>query len=160
MKKNKNILVTPHNYTEEDIKSIKANLKKAFGTEYIPVELKLGELLKNKNMSSFKYVIGEQYAFFSPMENKELGIQMGWHILEVTYQRGELVFFKVPVSTTPRKEHYAEKNSIFVRGLVPLNFDTNRFGIPEENLVLIEFKKGETNPFYVTITTPAKTYLI
>jgi hypothetical protein len=74
MKKKNNLLTIEHNYTEEQIASIKANLKKAFEIDYIPVELTMGNLLKKKNKESFDFIVGEQYVFFNPCENKEWGI--------------------------------------------------------------------------------------
>ena len=35
-------------YTEEEIKSIRENLKKAFDIDYIPVEIKIKRLYKDK----------------------------------------------------------------------------------------------------------------
>ena len=161
-KKTKNsILNVEHNYTDEEIVSIKANLKKAFDIDYIPVELTMGNLLRKKNKSSFDYIIGEQYVFFNPYKNEEWGInEYEWHILEVTYQRLDLVFFKIRSSKYPRKEHYANKDSMFVEKLIPVNFSTERFGIPEKNLPLLGFDKTENNPFDINIITPSKTYTI
>lgn len=160
-KKNSNLLTVEHNYTEEQIKSIKENLKKAFGIDYIPVELTMGNLLKNKNSASFDYIIGEQYVFYNPNKNEEFGINgCEWHVIEVTYQRLDLVFFKIRSSKNPRKEHYASKNSLFASKLIPVNFSTKRFGIPEKNLPLIGFDKTKNNPFDINIITPSKTFTI
>jgi hypothetical protein len=72
----------------------------------------------------------------------------------------DLVFFKIRSSKNPRKEHYANKDSIFVEKLIPVNFSTERFGIPEKNLPLLGFEKGDNNPFDINIITPSKTYTI
>jgi hypothetical protein len=160
-KKNSNLLTVEHNYTEEQIKSIKENLKKAFDIDYLPVELTMGNLLKKKNKASFDYIIGEQYVFYNPFENEEWGIgKQEWHLIEITYQRLDLVFFKIRSSKNPRKERYAHKDSIFVDKLIPINFSTERFGIPEKNLDLIGFDKTTNNPFDINITTPSKTFTI
>lgn len=159
-KKTKNsILSVEHNYTDEEITSIKANLKRAFDVDFIPVDISLGNVLKN-NISNFNFIVGEQYILFNSHQDKEMGIEKGWHILEVTYQRLDLVFFKILTSNKPKKEHYANKGSMFVERLIPVNFDITRFGIPEKNLPLLGFEKGTNNPFDVSIITPSKTYTI
>jgi hypothetical protein len=161
MKKKNNLLTIEHNYTEEQIASIKANLKKAFEIDYIPVELTMGNLLKKKNKESFDFIVGEQYVFFNPVENEEWGInKCEWHLIEITYQRLDLIFFKIRSSKKPRTEHYANKDSIFTDKLIPINFSTERFGIPEKNLPLIGFDKTKHNPFDINIITPSKTYTI
>ena len=160
-KKNANLINIEHNYTEEQIISIKSNLKRAFDIDYIPVELTMGNLLVNKNKASFDYIIGEKYVFLNLQKNEEWGIaEYEWHIIEVTYQRLDLVFFKIRSSKKPRKEHYVNKDSIFVDKLIPVNFSTERFGIPEKNLSLISFDKTQNNPFDINIITPSKTFTI
>jgi hypothetical protein len=44
--------------------------------------------------------------------------------------------------------------------LIPVNFSTERFGIPEKNLALIGFDKTQNNPFDINIITPTKTFTI
>ncbi len=138
-------------YTPEEIVSIKENLKRAFGRETIEVSLKLENLLRKKDKDKFEYIIGEQFVFWQPINNKELKIKKGWHIIEITYQRLNLIFFKVLSSENPNQEHYAEKDSYFTNNLIPVNVDIDRFGYPEQNLPLLDFDKGKGNPFDIFI---------
>ena len=138
-------------YTPEEIISIKENLKRAFDRDTIEVSLKLENLLRKKDKDKFKYIIGEQLVFWQPVNNKEFKAKKGWHIIEITYQRLNLIFFKVLSSENPNQEHYAEKDSYFTNNLIPVNVDIERFGYPEQNLSLFDFDKGKGNPFDIFI---------
>ena len=160
MKKN-NILNSPHSYTEEEVKSIKNNLNIAFGVDYIPVETTLQALVKdNKKLKDFDFIIGETFVFYNPIANDEMGIKQGWHLLKITYQRLDIVFFKIITSSKPRTEQYAIKGSLFVIKLNPLIINIERFGIPEKNLEIIGFEKPKGIPYDITIVTPSISYTL
>ena len=160
MKKN-NILNSAHFYTEEEVKSIKNNLNIAFGIDYIPVETTLQALVKdNKKLNNFDFIKGETFAFYNPIEIDKMGIKQGWHLLKITYQRLDIVFFKIITSSKPRTEQYAFKDSQFVSKLNPLVINIERFGIPEKNLSLIGFEKSKGIPYDITIVTSSTSYTI
>ena len=139
-------------YTPEEIKSISENLMKAFGRNSIPLFIDIDHLVDKDKQKSFNFIKGEQFVFFNPLKNKGFNIEPGWHILEVTYQRLDLVFFKIKTSKTPNQEQYANKTSNFVLKLMPINVNLDRFRILEQNLPLFEFDKGKNNPVDITIT--------
>ena len=151
MKKTKSLFNTEHSYSDEEILEIKKNLKAAFGVDGLPLEIDLKNLVKD-GMDSFNFIIGEQYCFFNPVPNNTYGMKKGWHIAEVTYQRLDLVFFKIITSTKPDVEQYANKDSVFTKKFMPIDLDINRFGIPEKNLPLIIFDKHKSNPFEIQIS--------
>lgn len=139
-------------YTIEEIESIKKNLKKTFDTEFIPIDVTLGGLLKNK-LSKFKFIKGEEFVFFNPFPNKSLNTDIGWHVLEIIYQRLDIVFFKVTTSNKPKKEHWTSTTSHFCEHLIPGVLNIDRFGIPRKNLPLFIFKKPNNCPYDIVITT-------
>lgn len=140
-------------YTPEEIVSIKENLKRAFGTEFVPIDIKLGNLIKGKDKrEKFKFIKGENFVFFNAHPNSELGLSVGWHIIEITYQRLDLVFYKITTSSKPSKESYANKDSYFINNIMPVLLNIDRFNIPEQNLPLLEFDKGKNNPVDIAIT--------
>lgn len=133
-------------YTEDEIETIRQNLKSALGVENIVIDVYIGKLISETKLPKFKFIKGEQFMFFNANVDLERGLDVGWHLIEITYQRLDLVFFKYPTSTKPKKEHYATKYSIFVSRLIPVNLDVKRFGINEMNLPLIVFDKHKA-PF-------------
>lgn len=133
-------------YTEDEIETIRQNLKSAFGVDNLIVGGYMYELISGAKLPKFKFIKGEQFMFFNANVDLERGLDVGWHLIEITYQRLDLVFFKYPTSTKTKKEHYATKYSVFVSRLIPVNLDVKRFGINEMNLPLIVFNKHKA-PF-------------
>lgn len=58
--------------TNEKMESIRCNLKKAFGVDYILVDTKIKKLYKDRRYTPLK---GDIIYIFLPLENKRLGIQ-------------------------------------------------------------------------------------
>lgn len=137
-------------YTEIEIESIRKELKSAFGVENIVIDIHIGKLIGETKLHKFKFIKGEQFIFFNANVDLERGLDVGWHLIKITYQRLDLVFFKYSTSTKPKKEHYATKYSIFVSRLIPVNLDVQRFGINEMNLPLIVFNKHKS-PFNIFV---------
>lgn len=134
-----------------EIGSIRKELKLAFGVENIVIDIHIGKLIGETKLHKFKFIKGEQFIFFNANVDLESGLDVGWHLIEITYQRLDLVFFKYPTSTKPKKEHYATKYSVFVSRLIPVNLDVKRFGINEMNLPLIVFDKHKA-PFTLFVS--------
>ena len=137
-------------YSEEDFEEIRQNLKLAFGVDHVLVDVYINKLLGATKLHKFKFIKGEQYIFFNAHVNMQQGLDVGWHLLEITYQRLDLIFFKFPTSTKPKQEHYANKNSVFVSRLMPVNLDVKRFCINEDILPLIVFDKHKA-PFNIFV---------
>ena len=137
-------------YTEIEIKSIRKELKLAFGVEHIMIDTHIGKLINWNKLHKFKFIKGEQFIFFNANVDLDRGLDVGWHLLEITYQRLDLIFFKFPTSTKPKQEHYANKTSVFVSRLMPVNLDVKRFCINEDNLPLIVFDKHKA-PFNIFV---------
>lgn len=137
-------------YTEEEFVTIRQNLKLAFGVENIVIDVHIGKLISETKLHKFKFIKGEQFMFFNANVDLERGLNVGWHLLEITYQRLDLVFFKYPTSAKPQKEHYATKYSTFVPRWMPVNLDVERFSINQKNLPLIVFNKHNA-PFNIFV---------
>ena len=144
----KNILFDAIEYTEEQIQSIKENLKRAFDIDYIPIELK--SIFKKHNPMKYNFKIGEEFAFHSHVKNDDWGLKKGWHKLKITYKRGEVIFFKIESSTEPNKERYAILDSDFVSEMIPIEIKLKSFGIPDKNLDILKFEKGKV-PFEIRV---------
>jgi hypothetical protein len=136
-------------FTKEKLESIRYNLKKAFGVDYIPVSTKIKKLYKDRKFIPLK---GDMLYIFLPFENKRFGLKQGWHRLKVTYVRSGVVFFKYIDSKHNRTEDHADLDSIFIQeanvGVIRLK-DIN---IPEQNLPLIKFEQNGC-PFDLDIKT-------
>lgn len=137
-------------YTEIELESIRKELKLAFGVEHVLVDVYISKLLGAPKLHKFKFIKGEQFIFFNAHVDMQQGLDVGWHLLEITYQRLDLIFFKFPTSTKPKQEHYANKTSVFVSRLMPVHLDVKRFCINEYILPLIVFDKHKA-PFNIFV---------
>lgn len=134
-------------YTEAELQSIRENLKKAFGIDYIPVNIKIKYLYRNK-----KFILkeGDMIYVYLSMDNDKFELKQGWHRLKVTYVRSGVVFFKYIDSKHKRTEDHADLASVFIEeaymGMIRLEDIT----VPEYNLPLVKFEKGRC-PFEVEV---------
>lgn len=138
-------------YTEEEIKNIKEKLKNDFGTDTISLDLKLSLLYKRQDVTQLKVKKGDKFAFYTYVYNEDMHADIGWHCIEITYSRLDVVFFKAKTSEKPKKEHWICKDSVFFSRLIPLSVKLSEHDIPDSNLPLINFNKGKNNPFTVNI---------
>lgn len=127
------------NYTSEEIKSIKENLKKAFGIEYMPINLHVNELYKTCP-NKFKPKKNDVFYFYQATPDDEWNLNRGWHSLRVTYVRSGIIFFKYDVQT---KESWMSEESVFIKTLIPSTVYLKDLGIPDKNLELFTFNKGK-----------------
>ena len=135
--------------TNEKLESIRCNLKKAFGVDYILVDTKIKKLYKDRRYTPLK---GDMLYIFLPIENKKFGLKQGWHRLKVTYVRSGVVFFKYVDSKHYRTEDHAGLDSIFIQEAYAGTIRLKDVGIPEQNLPLIRFDKHGC-PFGLDIKT-------
>jgi hypothetical protein len=155
----KNVFNSEITYTDSEIKSIKENLQKAFGVDTLALDLRLDNLLKDK-INTFKFKKGDRFVFFNAHPNHELKLCVGWHEIEITYTRLDLIFYKI-LSNNTTNEHWATRDSFFFyKQMMPRVIDLKRYGIPEKNLPLISFDKGNRNPYEITIIKSNETYTI
>lgn len=134
-------------YTEEELQSIRENLKKAFGIDYIPIELKIRTLYSNKKFIPNE---GDMLYVYLPMNNDKFELKQGWHRLKVTYVRSGVVFFKYIDSKYKRTEDHADLESTFIEEAYMGSIRLNDIAVPECNLPLVKFEKGYC-PFEVEV---------
>lgn len=134
-------------YTEEELQSIRENLKKAFGFDYIPVDIKIKNLYKNKKFIPKE---GDMIYVYLPMDNDKFELKQGWHRLKVTYVRSGVVFFKYIDSKHKRTEDHADLESVFIEEAYMGTIRLNDIAVPEYNLPLVKFEKGRC-PFEVEV---------
>lgn len=135
-------------YTEEELQSIRENLKKAFGIEYIPVVIKIRNLYRNNK--KFIPKEGDMIYVYLPMDNDKFELKQGWHRLKVTYVRSGVVFFKYIDSKHKRTEDHADLESVFIEEAYMGTIRLNDIAVPEYNLPLVKFEKGRC-PFEVEV---------
>ena len=97
-------------YTEEELKSIRENLKKAFDIDYIPVCNEIGELFKGKKI---KLEVDDVLHVHLPYGNDKFGLDKGWYRIKVTYIRSGVVFFRY-MDTRKKSEDHADIDSYFI----------------------------------------------
>ena len=134
-------------YTEEEIKSIRENLKKAFDIDYIPVEIKIKRLYKDKK---FVPLEGDMIYVHLPYDNDKFELKRGWHRLKVTYVRSGVVFFKYIDSKHKRTEDHADLDSSFIEEAYMGTIRLKDIAVPEFNLPLVKIEKGKC-PFDVEV---------
>lgn len=134
-------------YTEEELQSIRENFKKAFGIDYIPVDIKIKNLYKNKKFIPKE---GDMIYVYLSMDNDKFKLKQGWYRLKVTYVRSGVVFFKYIDSKHKRTEDYADLGSVFIEEAYMGTIRLKEIAVPEYNLPLVKFEKG-CCPFEVEV---------
>ena len=135
-------------YTEEEIKSIRENLKKAFGIDYIPLNNRIGELYKHKKFTPKE---GDILHVHLPFGNDEFDLKRGWYRIKVTYVRSGVMFFKYIDTKHKRKEGYAIIESEFIERAFMGTIRMNEISIPKQNLPLVKIEIDEHDPFPVEL---------
>ena len=134
-------------YTEAELQSIRENLKKAFGIDYIPVNIKIKYLYRNKKFIPKE---GDMIYVYLSMDNDKFELKQGWHRLKVTYVRSGVVFFKYIDSKHKRTEDHADLVSVFIEEAYMGTIRLEDITVPEYNLPLVKFEKGRC-PFEVEV---------
>jgi hypothetical protein len=135
--------------TNKELESIRCNLKKAFGVDYIPVDTKIKNLYKNRKFIPCK---GDMLYMFLSLENEKFGLKQGWNRIKVTYVRSGVVFFRYIDSQHYRTEDSAHIDSIVIQEAYAGTIRLKDIGVPEQNLPLIRFDKHGC-PFGLDIKT-------
>jgi hypothetical protein len=135
-------------YTEEEIQSIRENLKKAFGIDYIPLNNRIRELYKHKKFTPKE---GDILHVHLPYGNDEFNLKRGWYRIKVTYVRSGVMFFKYIDTKHKRKEGYAIIESEFIERAFMGTIRMNEISIPKQNLPLVKIEIDEHDPFPVEL---------
>ena len=98
-------------YTEKELLSIRENLKKAFGIDYLPLSNMIKDLFKNK---SIKLQENDVLHVHLPYGKEDWDMKPGWYRIKVTYIRSGVVFFKYIDTKYKRKEDHADIESYFI----------------------------------------------
>lgn len=129
-----------HEYTDEEIKSIRENFSKAFGIPYGIMNGNVKELCSKKESVMHKFIkVGDYfYHFIYKKQANELGLKEGYVKILITYRRADVIFFTYPESNNPRKEYHFDLGSEFCERLIPLKINYSRLSIKSKNRFLFQ----------------------
>lgn len=135
-------------YTEKEIQSIRENLKKAFGIDYIPLSNMIKDLFKNK---SIKLQENDILHVHLPYGKEDWDMKPGWYRIKVTYIRSGVVFFKYIDTKYKRKEDHADILSSFIEDAYMGTIRINDVSIKECNIPLVKIERYKNDPFPVEL---------
>ena len=135
-------------YTEKEILSIRENLKKAFGIDYIPLSNMIKDLFKNK---SIKLQENDVLHVHLPFGKEDWDMKPGWYRIKVTYIRSGVVFFKYIDTKYKRKEDHADILSSFIEDAYMGTIRINDVSIKECNIPLMKIERYKNDPFPVEL---------
>lgn len=135
-------------FTEEEILSIRENLKNAFGIDYIPLNNRVENIFKNK---SIKLQEDDILHVHLPYGKEIWDMNPGWYRIKITYIRSGVVFFKYIDTKHKRKEDHADIESDFIGKACLGTVRMNTISIPERNLPLVKIEREHNDPFPVEI---------
>lgn len=135
-------------YTEKELQSIRANLKKAFGIDYLPLSNKIKDIFKNK---SIKLREGDILHVHLPYGKEDWDMKPGWYRIKVTYIRSGVVFFKYIDTKYKRKEDHADILSSFIENAYMGTIRINDVSIKECNIPLVKIERYKNDPYPVEL---------
>lgn len=135
-------------YTEKELLSIRENLKKAFGIDYLPLSNKIKDIFKNK---SIKLQENDVLHVHLPYGKEGWDMKPGWYRIKVTYIRSGVVFFKYIDTKYKRKEDHADILSSFIENAYMGTIRINDVSIKECNIPLVKIERNENDPFPVEL---------
>ena len=131
-----------HGYTPEEIKTIKENFKKAFGISYGLIDGNLkGIANKHRNVMNNMLVVGRKFwHFVYKAQANELGLDdEGYTLIQITYIRGEVIFYKfIEATKNKNKEYHFEIGSNFEERLIPTEIHYDELSMLSKNNVLFQ----------------------
>lgn len=133
-------------YSEEQIKSIRENLQRAFGIDYLPVNTQIKHLYKDKK---FIPLVDDIMFVYLPYGNEHFNLKEGWYRIKVTYVRSGVMFFKY-IDTKKKNEDHADLTSTFVENAYMGTIRMKDVAITEQNYPLVKFEKSNA-PFDVEV---------
>lgn len=135
-------------YTEKELLSIRENLKKAFGIDYLPLSNKIKDIFKNK---SIKLREGDILHVHLPYGKEDWDMKPGWYRIKVTYIRSGVVFFKYIDTKYKRKEDHADILSSFIENAYMGTIRINDVSIKECNIPLVKIERYKNDSFPVEL---------
>ena len=135
-------------YTEKELLSIRENLKKAFGIDYIPLSNKIKDIFKNK---SIKLQENDVLHVHLPYGKEDWDMKPGWYRIKVTYIRSGVVFFKYIDTKYKRKEDHADILSSFIEDAYMGTIRIKDVAVKECNIPLVKIERNENDPFPVEL---------
>ena len=135
-------------YTEKELQSIRVNLKKAFGIDYIPLSNMIKDLFKNK---SIKLQENDILHVHLPYGKEDWDMKPGWYRIKVTYIRSGVVFFKYIDTKYKRKEDHADILSSFIENAYMGTIRINDVSIKECNIPLVKIERYKNDPYPVEL---------
>lgn len=135
-------------YTEEELQSIRENLKKAFGIDYILLSNKVEDLFSNK---SIKLQENDILHVHLPYGKDECDMKPGWYLIKVTYIRSGVVFFKYIDTKHKRKEYHADILSSFIKNAYMGTIRVKDVAIKECNIPLVKIERYKNDPYPVEL---------
>ena len=135
-------------YTEEEIQSIRENLKNAVGIDYIPLSNKVEDLFSNK---SIKLQENDILHVYLPYSKDEWDMKPGWYRIKVTYIRSGVVFFKYIDTKHKRKEYHADILSSFIKNAYMGTIRVKDVAIKECNIPLVKIERYKNDPYPVEL---------
>lgn len=136
------------NYTEEQLQSIRENLKKAFGIDYIPLNNKVKDLFNGK---AIKLQEDDILHVHLPYGKDEWDMKPGWYRIKVTYIRSGVVFFKYIDTKHKRKEDHADILSSFIEEAYMGTVRIKDVAIKECNIPLVKIERFKNDPYPVEL---------
>lgn len=135
-------------YTEEELQSIRENLKRSFGIDYIPINNKVKDLFKNK---AIKLQEDDILHVHLPYGKEEWCMGPGWYRIKVTYIRSGVVFFKYIDTKHKRKEDHADILSPFIENAYMGTIRIKDVAIKECNIPLVKIERYKNDPYPVEL---------
>mgnify|MGYP003400474444 CR=1 FL=1 len=135
-------------YTEEELQSIRENLKKAFDIDYIPLSNKVEDLFRNK---AIKLQENDILHVHLPYGKEEWDMKPGWYRIKVTYIRSGVVFFKYIDTKHTRKEDHADILSGFIENAYMGTIRMKDVAIKECNIPLVKIERYKNDPYPVEL---------
>lgn len=135
-------------YTEEELQSIRENLKRAFDIDYIPLSNKVEDLFRNK---AIKLQENDILHVHLPYGKEEWDMKPGWYRIKVTYIRSGVVFFKYIDTKHKRKEDHADILSGFIENAYMGTIRMKDVAIKECNIPLVKIERYKNDPYPVEL---------
>ena len=119
-------------YTEEELQSIRENLKKAFGIDYLPLSNKIKYLFRDRKIKLRK---GDILHVYLPYGKEEWDMERGWYCIKITYIRSGVMFFK-----------YIDTKNAYMATI-----RIKDVAVKECNIPLVKIERNENDPFPVEL---------
>lgn len=142
-------------YTEKELQSIRENLKKAFGIDYLPLSNKIKYLFRDRKVKLRK---GDILHVHLPFGKEEWDMKRGWYRIKITYIRNGVIFFTY-IGTKHKEEDHADIESYFTENACMGTIRIKDVAIKESNIPLLKIERYENDPFPVELIDESGTVI-